>query len=61
MPAGFTATALDRFPGRSRILRLFRHGARVPRIRISDLSDELRRDLGFIDGRLAAPRNLLRD
>ena len=61
MPATFSASALGRLPGRSRLLRLFRHGRHLPRVNVSDLSDELRRDLGFIDGRIAAPRNPLRD
>jgi hypothetical protein len=61
MPATFSAPALGRLPGRSRLLRLVRHRLRPQRVHVSDLSDELRRDLGFIDGRITAPRNPLRD
>lgn len=43
------------------ILRYLRSGPRIRKIHVSDLSDEMRRDLGFADGHIVPPRNLLRD
>jgi len=34
---------------------------RIPRLDSDGLSDEMKRDLGFADGRLAPPRDPLRD
>ena len=61
MSATFTAPALARLPGRFSFLRRLRKGQRITRIHVSDLSDELRRDLGFADGHISPPRNPLLD
>jgi hypothetical protein len=42
--------------GLGRLLDLLR-----PRLDLESLSDHLKRDLGFADGRAPAPRDLLRD
>ena len=54
MSVSRTASALSFFG------RAFRR-SRTPHIDVRSLPDHLKRDLGFLGGRDAAPRNLLRD
>ena len=43
------------------LLRFLWSGSHIRKIRPGDLSDQMRRDLGFADGHIAPPRDLLRD
>ena len=55
------ASALGRLPGRFSLLRRLRQGRRILRLRTSELSEDLKRDLGFMDGHITPPRSAFRD
>jgi hypothetical protein len=61
MTATFATPVRERHHAPFSILRFLRGGSRIRKIRPGDLSDEMRRDLGFADGHIVPPRNLLRD
>jgi hypothetical protein len=61
MSTASTAHAVERLPRRFSLLRWIGRTRRLPRLDLGGLPDELLRDLGFQDGRISPPRDLLRD
>lgn len=53
--------AVERHPRRFSLFRWIGQARRLPRLDLAGLSEELRRDLGFQDGHISPPRDLLRD
>ena len=56
-----TSHAVERLPRRFSLLRWISQTRRYPRLDLDGLPKELLRDLGFQDGHISPPRDLLRD
>ena len=61
MSASYTSHAVERLPRRFSLFRWIGRTRRLPRLDLAGLPDEIRRDLGFQDGHISPPRDLLRD
>ncbi len=61
MSTACTSHAVERLPRRFSLLRWISQTRRYPRLDLDGLPEELLRDLGFQDGHISPPRDLLRD
>jgi hypothetical protein len=57
--SAFVATGAPLGTGLRRLARAFER--RIQRLDLAGLSEEMKRDLGFADGRVSPPRDPLRD
>ena len=61
MSANCTSPAVERLPRRFSLLSWIGKASRLPRLDLDGLPDELLRDLGFREGHISPPRDILRD
>lgn len=61
MSASCTSHAIERPARRFSLLRWIGQTKRLQRLDLAGLPDEMLRDLGFQDGHISPPRDILRD
>lgn len=61
MSTTYVSHAVERHPRRFSLRGWIGRTWRLPRLDVANLSEELRRDLGFQDGHISPPRDLFRD